>query len=109
MVYFNDLELISLDHYRKAKEIHTFYHALNTLTGFVEAEAVKYDSAAEAARFLFERVICRYGFPGELISDRGSHFVNSTVIYVALEVLSSIPRQAIIPRRMEKWRVSIAP
>ncbi|OAE18243.1 hypothetical protein AXG93_1106s1020 [Marchantia polymorpha subsp. ruderalis] len=41
-----------------------------------EAEATRRDNAATVAKFLFESINTRYGFPLELISDRGTHFLN---------------------------------
>ena len=55
------------------------------LTGFLEAKAVKYDTAKEASNFIFERIICRYGFPKILLSDRGAHFVNSLIENLCIE------------------------
>jgi hypothetical protein len=44
------------------------------LTKWVEAKAVKKATAGEAAKFLMEEVICRFGTPLTIITDNGSHF-----------------------------------
>ncbi|KAL3686670.1 hypothetical protein R1sor_009244 [Riccia sorocarpa] len=53
--------------------------ATDYFTRMVEAEATKKDDVATVAQFLFERIICRYGCPLELVSDRGTHFINKTI------------------------------
>ena len=35
------------------------------------------------ARFLYENILSRYGCPKELISDRGTHFLNETIELLA--------------------------
>ncbi|KAL3684965.1 hypothetical protein R1sor_002987 [Riccia sorocarpa] len=53
--------------------------ATDYLTRMVEAEATKKDDVVTNAFFLFEYIICRYGCPLELVSDRGTHFINKTI------------------------------
>lgn len=45
----------------------------------VEAEATKKDDAATVSKFLFELIITRYGCSLELVSDRGTHFLNAVI------------------------------
>jgi hypothetical protein len=45
----------------------------------VETTTVKYCSAKTTTHFLFEQVITRFGCPRILMSDRGTHFINSTI------------------------------
>ncbi|OAE21540.1 hypothetical protein AXG93_2085s1050 [Marchantia polymorpha subsp. ruderalis] len=47
----------------------------------VEAKATRKDDAATVAKFLFELIITRYGCPLELVSDRGTHFLNKEVLF----------------------------
>ena len=49
------------------------------LTKWAEAFAVPNQSADVVAQYLLEEIICRYGVPGELNSDRGSGFLNRVV------------------------------
>ncbi|CAM6086260.1 unnamed protein product [Calypogeia fissa] len=48
-------------------------------TKWVEARATRKDDALTSARFLFEQIFTRIGPPLELVSDRGTHFLNGTV------------------------------
>lgn len=53
--------------------------ATDYATKWVEAKATKKNDAANAATFLFENIITRFGCPLELVSDRGLHFLNDTI------------------------------
>ena len=50
--------------------------AIEFLTKWAKAKAVKTNDAMVAATFLFEQVITRFGCPKILISNRGKHFLN---------------------------------
>jgi hypothetical protein len=58
--------------------------AMEYLTRWAEAIPVKDCSIETAAHFLFEQVITRSGCPRFMMSDQGTHFINST-IWVMLE------------------------
>jgi transposase InsO family protein len=53
--------------------------ATEYVTKWAEAIATKNDDADTIARFLYENIITRFGCPKELVSDRGTHFINSTI------------------------------
>ena len=49
------------------------------LTRWEEVALVRECIVAMTAKFLFENVVTRFGFPRILLSDQGSHFVNETI------------------------------
>ena len=53
--------------------------ATDYATKWVEARATRRNDAATSARFLFERILMRFGHPLELVSDRGTHFLNEVI------------------------------
>ena len=53
--------------------------ATDYATKWADAAATKTDDAATMAKFLYENIISRYGCPKELVSDRGTHFLNKTI------------------------------
>ena len=50
--------------------------AIDYLMKWTEARAIPDSSAQAIVLFLHEDIICRHGFPKEMISDRGTTFVN---------------------------------
>ena len=53
--------------------------ATDYATKWVEARALRTNSAHETAQFLYELVLTRFGCPLQLVSDQGSHFLNGTI------------------------------
>nr|CAG8612716.1 8966_t:CDS:1 [Entrophospora candida] len=53
--------------------------ATDYLTKWPEARAIQNIQAETVAQFIYEDIICRHGTPSELLSDRGTSFVNSTI------------------------------
>lgn len=53
--------------------------ATDYATKMVEADATRIDDATTIAKFLFESIITCYGCPLELVSDRGTHFLNKVI------------------------------
>jgi len=53
--------------------------AIEYMTKWAEAQATRTDDAQMVAKFLYENIITRFGCPRELVSDRGTHFINSTI------------------------------
>jgi len=45
----------------------------------LEAMAARNDCAKTVVRFLYENIISSFGCPRELISDRGTHFLNTII------------------------------
>ena len=58
--------------------------ATDYCTKWVEAKALRDNTAASTAKFLYECIWCRYGCLIELISDQGGHFLGQVV-----EILTS--------------------
>ena len=50
--------------------------ATEYLTKWPEARAIPNAKASSVVSFFYEDIICRHGCPKELLTDRGSHFVN---------------------------------
>ena len=53
--------------------------AVDYLTKWVEAKAVRTADKKTTARFMFEHIFTRFGVPKILISDRGTHFLNDLI------------------------------
>jgi hypothetical protein len=49
------------------------------LSRWVEATPVKDCITETPTHFLFEKVVTRFGFPRVLMSDQGTHFINSRI------------------------------
>ncbi|MCO5556627.1 hypothetical protein L7F22_010178 [Adiantum nelumboides] len=53
--------------------------AIDYLTKWVEAKATTKNDAKTTAQFLYENIFTRYGLPIEIVSDRGTHFINEVI------------------------------
>ena len=53
--------------------------AVEYLTKWAEAKAIKVANAKQTAIFLHENIISRFGCPKILVSDKGSHFLNEAI------------------------------
>ena len=49
------------------------------ITKWVEVKATKKNNAYTIAKFLFEYIFTRYGLPIEIVSDRGTYFLNEVI------------------------------
>ena len=53
--------------------------AMDYFSKWPEARAVNNIKADVVAKFIYEEIICRHGVPQEILSDRGSSFVNKVI------------------------------
>jgi hypothetical protein len=53
--------------------------ATKYLTRWAEERAFNECSATTTARFIFDNIITRFGYPKILMSDQGNHFINKTM------------------------------
>jgi Integrase zinc binding domain/Integrase core domain len=53
--------------------------AIDYMTKWPEAKAVKKADAITVAEFLYNDIVCRHGCPQRIISDRGTHFKNNVI------------------------------
>jgi hypothetical protein len=56
------------------------------LTKWPEARALKDAKASSVVPFFYEDIICRHGCPKELLTDRGTHFVNQMLDSLCAEL-----------------------
>ncbi|MCO5600928.1 hypothetical protein L7F22_055045 [Adiantum nelumboides] len=61
--------------------------ATDYLTKWVEAKAISKNDAKTAAQFLYENIFTRYGLPMEIVSDRGTHFINEVIEFLLDEFM----------------------
>jgi hypothetical protein len=61
--------------------------ATDYATKWVEARATRKNDAQTSASFLFEEVMMRFGHPLELVSDRGTHFLNNVIVDLTTKYL----------------------
>ena len=68
---------------------HTEYIIVATdyVTKWVEAKATIKNDARTTARLLYEHFFTRYGLPIEIISDRGTHFLNEVIEHLLEEFM----------------------
>jgi len=52
---------------------------MDYFTKWPEARAIPDMKADTVAKFIFEEIVCRHGVPKEILSDRGTPFVNKVV------------------------------
>src|SRR5687767_10116256 len=53
--------------------------AIDYLTKWTEAKALKEATAEKTVEFIYKEIICRYGCPKVILTDRGTHFKNKMV------------------------------
>jgi len=61
--------------------------ATDYVTKWVEARATRKNDAETSANFLFEEILMRFGHPLELVSDRGTHFLNDVIVDLTTKYL----------------------
>ena len=53
--------------------------AMDYFSKWPEARAIPNMKAETVAKFIYEDIICRHGVPQEILSDRGTSFINKTI------------------------------
>src|SRR6266498_1863001 len=53
--------------------------AMDYFSRWPEARPLTHANARQVAKFIYEEIICRFGAPRVLQSDRGTHFVNEVI------------------------------
>ncbi|MCO5605938.1 hypothetical protein L7F22_060124 [Adiantum nelumboides] len=53
--------------------------ATDYLTKWIEAKATTKNDAKTTAQFLYENIFTKYDLPIEIVSDRGTHFINEVI------------------------------
>ena len=53
--------------------------AIDYVTKWVEARALRTNTAAVTAKFLYGNIVTKYACPLELVIDQGSHFINEAI------------------------------
>jgi len=73
---------IALDvkHVQTSRSGHRYIIAgIDYLTKYVEARALRFQTASEIALFLYEDIICRHGCPTIIVSDNGKPFLSNLI------------------------------
>ena len=61
--------------------------AIDYLTKWVEAKATRHKNARTTTNFLYQEVFTCYGLPIEIVSDRGTHFLNEVIEHLLDEFM----------------------
>ncbi|MCO5579602.1 hypothetical protein L7F22_033459 [Adiantum nelumboides] len=61
--------------------------ATNYLTKWIEAKAIAKNDAKTTSQFLYENIFTRYELPIEIVSDRGTHFINEVIEFLLDEFM----------------------
>ena len=59
--------------------------AMDYLTKWPEAKAIPNMKAETVAEFLYKEIFCRHGIPEEILSDRGTSFINEVIKELCLK------------------------
>ncbi|MCO5559629.1 hypothetical protein L7F22_013230 [Adiantum nelumboides] len=97
-VWFQELDVDKQDNWEALKRAFLLSHrhieqaqyiivATDYLTKWTEAKATRKNDARTTAAFLYENVFTRYGLPIEIVSDRGTHFLNEVIEYLLSEFM----------------------
>ena len=55
---------------------------MNYLTKWAKTKAIKAETEEKVAEFLRENIFYKFGYPRELVTDKGSHFTSNLIEYV---------------------------
>ena len=74
-----EIDYVGEVHPKSSKGMAYIVVATKYLTKWAEAKSVKMNTTKNAAIFLYENIIARFGCLKILVSDRGTHFLNDVV------------------------------
>ena len=83
------IDFVGPIHLAAAMHTHAEYIiiAIDYATKWVEAKATIKNDARTTAKFLYEHVFTRYGLPIEIVSGRGTHFLNGVIEHLLEEFM----------------------
>ncbi|RVW67594.1 Retrovirus-related Pol polyprotein from transposon 17.6 [Vitis vinifera] len=82
--------------------------AIDYFTKWVEAASYARLTSARVASFIRSHIICRYGVPHELISDRGAHFRAEVDTFLSYALLLVYGMEAVLPVETEMGSLRVA-
>lgn len=71
------------------------------LTKWEKVEPTRYYIARTTAKFLYENIIIRYGFPLSIVSNQGKHFVNNMIKRITTKFYGNPQQKISIPSTSE--------
>jgi hypothetical protein len=87
---------------RRLTENKYIWAATYNATKWVEAKALRTNIVVVIARFLYEYILTKFGYPLTIIINQGVHFINDTIKYLTKHFLFKHVSSPIIHMEMDK-------